>query len=155
VAEKIRSLSEEELHRFRKEKRLKLELEGEMLLVEAEDLEIGEREKEGFVVESENEYKVALFTTMTEELRDEGFARELVNKIQNMRKSAGFEVMDRIKADIKATPRLYKAIEAFRQYIKSETLAEEISKSGDKGEFSKEWDINGEMAQISVARMTR
>jgi isoleucyl-tRNA synthetase len=155
VAEKIRSLSEEDLNRFKKEKRLKLELEGEMLLVEAEDLEIAEKEKEGFVVESENEYKVALFSTMTEELRDEGFARELVNKIQNMRKSAGFEVMDRIKADIKTTPRLYKAIEAFDQYIKSETLAEKITKSGDKGEFSKEWDINGEMAQISVARMKR
>ncbi len=155
VAQKIRSLSHEELNRFRKEGSLKLELQGETALLETEDLEIGEKEKEGFVVESENEYKVALFTTLTEELRNEGFARELVNKIQNMRKSADFEVMDRIRADIKTTPRLNQAIEAFDQYIKTETLAEKITKSGEKGELSKEWDINGEKAQISVARMKR
>ena len=155
VAQKIRSLSDEELNRFKKEKRLKWELEGEMVELGEEDLEIGEREKEGYIIESENEYKVALFTTLTEKLKDEGFARELVNKIQNMRKSAGFEVMDRIKVDIKTTPRLYKAIEAFNQYIKRETLAKEISESGEKGESSKEWDINGEKAQISVSRMKR
>jgi len=98
---------------------------------------------------------VALSTALTEELKDEGFARELVNKIQNMRKSAGFEVMNRIKVDIKTTPRLYSAIEVFDEYIKSETLAEEITNSGEKGEFSQEWDINGEKAQISVARVKR
>jgi isoleucyl-tRNA synthetase len=155
VAQKIRSLSDEELNRFKKEKKLKLELEGEMMELGAEDLEIGEKEKEGFIVESENEYKVALFTTLTEELKDEGFARELVNKIQNMRRSAGFEVMDRIKVDIKTTPRLYKAIEVFDEYIKSETLAKGITKSGEKGELSKEWDINGEKARISVAKMKK
>ncbi len=155
IAQKIRSLSDEELNQFKKEKRLTLELEGEMVELGAEDLEIGEREKEGFVIESENEYKVALSTTLTEELKDEGFARELVNRIQNMRKSAGFDVMDRIKVDIKSTPRLHKAVEAFDQYIKSETLAKEITKSGEKGELSKEWDINGEKAQLSVTRMKR
>jgi isoleucyl-tRNA synthetase len=155
VAQKIRSLSEEKLKRFKEEKRLELELDGERVELGEEDLEIGEKEKEGFIVESENEYKVALCTVLTEELKDEGFARELVNKIQNMRKSAGFEVMNRIKVDIKTTPRLYKAIEVFDKYVKSETLAEEITKSGEKGEFSKEWDINGEMAQISVARVKR
>ncbi|MCK4385552.1 MAG: isoleucine--tRNA ligase, partial [candidate division Zixibacteria bacterium] len=155
VGQKIISLGEEKLKRFKEEKMLKLELEGEIVELGAEDLEIGEREKEGFIVESENEYKVALSTNLTEELRDEGFARELVNKIQNMRKSAGFEVVDHIKVDIKTTPRLYKAVEAFNQYIKSETLAQEITKSGEKGELSKEWDINGEKALISVARMKR
>ncbi|KPL03628.1 MAG: isoleucyl-tRNA synthase [candidate division Zixibacteria bacterium SM1_73] len=155
IAEKIRSLGEERLKRFKEEKMLKLELNGEIVELGAEDLEIGEKEKEGVVVESENEYKVALFTTLTEELKDEGFARELVNKIQNMRRSAGFEVMDRIKVDIKTTPRLNRAIEAFDEYIKAETLAKEITKSGKKGELSKEWDINGEKAQISVARIKR
>jgi isoleucyl-tRNA synthetase len=155
VAQKIRSLSEEKLKRFKEENVLKLELEGKTVELGEEDLDVGEKEKEGFIVESENEYKVALCTVLTEELKDEGFARELVNKIQNMRKSAGFEVMNRIKVDIKTTPRLYSAIEVFDEYIKSETLAEEITKSGEKGEFSKEWDINGEKAQISVARVKR
>jgi isoleucyl-tRNA synthetase len=155
IAQKIRTLSKEELKRFKDEKVLKLELEGKIVELGGDDLEVGEKEKEGFVVESENEYKVALSTILTEELKDEGFARELVNKIQNMRKSAGFEVMNRIKMDIKTTPRLYSAIEVFDEYIKSETLAEEITKSGEKGEFSQEWDINGERAQISVARVKR
>jgi isoleucyl-tRNA synthetase len=155
VAQKIKSLGEEELKRFEKEKGLKLELEGKIVELKTEDLEIAEKEKEGFIVESENEYKVALSTILTEELKDEGFARELVNKIQNMRKSAGFEVIDRIKVDIKTTPRLYKAIEVFDQYIRSETLAQDITKSEEKGELSKEWDINGEKAQISVTKVKR
>ncbi|MFQ6033051.1 MAG: DUF5915 domain-containing protein, partial [Candidatus Zixiibacteriota bacterium] len=153
IAQKIRSLGDEELRRFKKEKKLELKLDREMVELGTEDLDVGEKEKEGFIVESENEYKVALFTTLTEELLDEGFARELVNKIQNMRKNAGFEVMDRIKVDIKTTPRLHKAIEVFDQYIKRETLAKKITKSGERGELSKEWDINGERAQISVTRM--
>lgn len=155
IAEKIIALDEEKLKRFKEEKKLKLELNGEIVELAVEDLEIGEKEKEGFVVETENEYKVALSTVLSEELKDEGFARELVNKIQNMRRSAGFEVMDRIKVDIKTTPRLYRAMEAFDEYIKAETLSKEITKSGEKGELSKEWDINGEKAQISVARMKR
>ena len=153
IAQKIRSLGAEELIRFKKDNRLKLELDGEMVELGAGDLEIGEKEKEGFVVESENEYKVALSTILTEELKDEGFARELVNKIQNMRKSAGFEVMDRIKVDIKTTPRLNRAIEALDEYIERETLAQDITSSGEKGDLSKEWDINGEKAQISVTRL--
>ncbi len=155
VAQKIRSLTDEELRKFKEEKRLELELEGEMVELGAEDLHVAEKEKEGFVVESENEYKVALSTVLTEELKNEGFARELVNKIQNMRKDADFEVMDRIKVDIKTTDRLYQAIEAFDKYIKAETLTKEITKSGEKGELSKEWDINGEKAQIAVTRTKR
>lgn len=104
-------------------------------------------------LESDNGYKVALSTVLTEELLDEGFARELVNKIQNMRKSAGFEVMDKIVVDVQASERLYKAIDLFEEYIKKETLAQKITKTGQKTEFSEEWDINGQKAEISVTRI--
>jgi isoleucyl-tRNA synthetase len=117
-----------------------------------EDMEISEREKEGWTVESENEYQVALSTVLTEKLKDEGFARELVNKIQNMRKSAGFEVMDRIQVVINTSPRLNEAVKAFEDYIKKETLAQKLSLSETKGDQAEEWDINGEKANISVQK---
>ncbi|MGB7062804.1 MAG: isoleucine--tRNA ligase [Candidatus Zixiibacteriota bacterium] len=153
VAERMKSLSQDELMRFKNEGKLKIDLNGTSLELEPEDLEITEKEKEGWVVESANEYKVALSSVLTEELKDEGFARELVNKIQNMRKAAGFEVMDRIKADIKTTFRLQAAIRAFKDYIKRETLSSELSLVGAKGERTEEWDINGEKARISIERV--
>jgi len=153
MAEKVKSLSQDELRKFKHEGKLNIDIDGISLELEAEDMEITEKEKEGWVVESENEYRVALFCVLTEELKDEGFARELVNKIQNMRKAADFEVMDRIKADIKTTPRLNQAIKAFEDYIKKETLSEKLSLSGAKGERTEEWDINGEKAVISIERV--
>jgi len=153
VAEKIKSLSQNELRKFRDEGKLKIDSDGASFELESEDMEISEKEKEGWVVESENEFRVALSTVLTEELKDEGFARELVNKIQNMRKAAGFKVMDRINADIKATSRLNQAIKASEEYIKKETLALKLSLSGAKGEHIEEWDINGEKAVISIERV--
>jgi isoleucyl-tRNA synthetase len=153
VAEKIKSLGQDELSRFREEGKLNIDLDGISLELKPEDMQILEKEKEGWVVESENEYRVALSTVLTEELMDEGFARELVNKVQNMRKAAGFEVMDRIKTHIKTTPRLNQAINAFEDYVKKETLSLELSLSQDKGERIEEWDINGEKAIISIERV--
>ncbi len=153
MAEKIKSLSQDELKKFKEEGKLKIDLDGESLELEPDDMEITEKEKEGWVVESENEYRLALSTILTDELKDEGFARELVNKIQNMRKAADFEVMDRIKTDIKTTPRLNRAIKAFEDHIKKETLSEKLSLSGAKGERIEEWDINGEKAVISIERV--
>jgi isoleucyl-tRNA synthetase len=153
LAEKIKSLSQTELKKFKDEGKLNLELDGARWELLAEDVEISEREKQGWAVESENEYQVALSTTLTEELKDEGFARELVNKIQNMRKSAGFEVMDRIQVTIGTTSRLNLAIKSFEDYIKKETLAQKLSLKETKGEPSEEWDINGEKANISVQKV--
>jgi isoleucyl-tRNA synthetase len=155
VAQRIKSLTQDELKKFKDKGKLKIELDGASLELKPDDMEILEKEKEGWVVESENEYRVALSTVLTDELKDEGFARELVNKIQNMRKSAGFEVMDRIRASIKTTPRLSQAVEAFEDYIKKETLSFELSLTGDEGEHAEEWDINGEMAAISIQRIRK
>lgn len=153
VAEKIKSLSQTELKKFRDEGKLFIEMDGTTLEFVSEDMEISEKEKECWVVETENEYQVALSTVLTEELKDEGFARELVNKIQNMRKSAGFEVMDRIQVDINTTPRLNRAIKSFEEYVKKETLAIKLSLSGNLAGHTEEWDINGEKATISVQRV--
>jgi isoleucyl-tRNA synthetase len=153
VAELIRSLSSEKLKELKSQEKIRLELEGERIELSLEDLELEEKEKEGLLVESRDGYKVGIDTYISEALKDEGFARELVNKIQNMRRQAGFQVMDRIKVNIIGTERLEKAIKSFEDYIKKETLAKVISHQGEKGELSLEWDINGEKAEISVARI--
>ena len=153
VAEFIRSLRSEELVKLKAQGKTYLKLDGEQIEVSLDDLELEEKEREGLVIESGDGYKIGIDTYISETLKDEGFARELVNKIQNMRKQAGFEVMDRIKVDIKGTERLEKAIKAFEDYIKKETLAKSITQTGEKGELSLEWDINGEKAEISVARI--
>ena len=153
VVEKLKSLNQEELAQFKKDKRFSLKIDGKLFDLNSDEVIISEEEKEGLALESDNGYKVALSTVLTEELLDEGFARELVNKIQNMRKSAEFEVMDKIVIDIKTTDRLYKAIDLFEEYIKKETLAQRITKTGSKSEFSEEWDINGQKAEISITRI--
>ncbi len=153
IAERIKRLNEEESNTLKKAGRISLKFEGRTVEINADEVQIEEKDKEGFAVESENGYQVILSTEMTEPLRNEGFARELVSKIQNVRKAAGFQVMDRIKIDIKSTDRIYQAIDAFEEYIKKETLADAITRTGKAGEFSEEREINGEKAKISVTKM--
>ncbi len=153
VVELIRSLSSEKLKELKAQEKIQVESEGEKIELSLEDLELEEKEKEGLLVESGDGYKVGIDTYINEALKDEGFARELVNKIQNMRRQAGFQVMDRIKVNIIGTERLEKAIKSFEDYIKKETLAKVISHKGEKGELTLEWDINGEKAEISVTRI--
>ena len=152
IAERVERLNEDELSKLKKDGKISLKFQDRSVEISSDDIYIQEKEKPGYAVESENEYQVALSTELTESLEDEGFARELVNKIQNLRKSAGFEVMDRIKIDIQSTDRLFKAVDVFEEYIKKETLANTITRKGDSGEFSEELDVNGHKARISVSR---
>jgi isoleucyl-tRNA synthetase len=79
----------------------------------------------------------------------------MINKIQFMRKEAGFQVVDRIHVRYEAAPRLRKAIKRFSARIAKETLAADIAESNEAGELQKEWDVNGEWAKISVERVER
>lgn len=96
---------------------------------------------------------MVLDTNLTPELIEEGFVRELISKIQTMRKEAGFEVMDRIRIGVKDNERI---IEIFRQYggqIQSEVLADEVS-IGQTAGYEKEWNINSEHVVLSVERLS-
>jgi isoleucyl-tRNA synthetase len=155
VAELIRELNSEKLKEIKTKGKIKVELEGQQIEFTTEDLELEEKEKEGLVVESGDGYRVGIDPQVSESLKDEGFARELVNKIQNMRRQAGFQVMDKIKVNIVGTERIEKALRAFESYIRKETLADVISLSKEKGELTSEWDINGEKTEISVTRIKR
>jgi len=132
---------------------LTLNIDGEDVTLSIDEVMINRNELEGYAVESDGEVTVALVTDLNDELIDEGFAREVVNKIQNMRKSSGFEVTDYINVVIGSGDRLKAAVGSHEEFIRRETLANSISfADGDKIESGKEWNINGEKTSIAVVK---
>lgn len=107
---------------------------------------------EGYYVQSEGGRAIALDTVITEELKLEGFARELVNKIQTTRKEAGFDVSDRICTVISGGPDSMRALEVHRDYLMKETLSVSLAHGEPEGEYVREWDVNGEKVAIGVRR---
>ena len=104
-------------------------------------------------METEDGLSVALDTEMTPELVKEGLAREFVNRIQNMRKEADFDVVDRITIGFEGTDKLEEAVESMKDYIKSETLAEEIATHElEVSDFIKSWEIGDGESTISIRR---
>lgn len=117
------------------------------------EVDVQRIEKDGFAVESDGPVTVALVTDLTPELIDEGFAREMVNKIQNLRKSSGFEVTDRIKVQLHCDGPLRAAVGKHEPFLCRETLADRIEFM-ESGTFegASDWNINGEKAAIAVVK---
>jgi len=155
VADAIRELPPDDVAVLAAGASVKAVVSDELVVIEPADVEIVRDTPEGLAVQSDGRLAVALDTTITPELRDEGLARETINKIQFMRKEAGFQVVDRIHVRYEAAPRLKKAIKRFSARIAKETLAADIAESNEAGELQKEWDVNGEWARISVERVER
>ncbi len=116
-----------------------------------EDLLISMAQTQGFVADGDNYVTVVLDTNLTEELLEEGFVREIVSKIQTMRKEAGFEVMDRISVSYDTTDKLAAIFEKNQAVIAGEVLADSIG-AGTDGAYSKEWNINGEKVTLAVTK---
>jgi isoleucyl-tRNA synthetase len=127
------------------------EADGQTVSLIEEDLLIEPIHKEGFVVETQGSLSVILDTTLSESLIEEGFVRELISKIQTMRKEAGFEVMDHIRLAVTGNERLSGVIERNTDEIKAEVMADELS--AVLAGYTKEWDINGEKATLSVQKI--
>ena len=123
------------------------------MTIAREDVDILHEDLKGWVVATDNEITVALDTELTEDLISEGFAREFVNRVQNARKDAGFEVTDRIRISFTAGERLSKALRGLAEYICHETLAEGLTEGRIDGAEASEWDINGEPCAASVLRL--
>jgi isoleucyl-tRNA synthetase len=102
-------------------------ISGKSITLTLNDVEISSQDIEGWLVANANGITVALDITITDELRKEGIARELVNRIQNIRKDSGFEVTDKIIVKLEKNPQLEEAILANSEYIKSETLTESVT----------------------------
>ena len=155
VAEAIRALTAEEVEKLRAGETVSVNVGDEAAEVEPGDVTISTEGRKGFAVQSDGTISVALDTELTDELVDEGFAREMINKIQFMRKDAGFDVVDRIRVSYEAGDRLRSAMERFASRVAAETLAESITEGEVSGELEREWDVNGERARIAVARVER
>ncbi len=117
-----------------------------------EDLLISVAQMEGYATEADNEVMVVLDTNLTPELVEEGFVRELISKIQTMRKEAGFEVMDKIRLSYLADDRIRAVFEKSGEQIQKEVLAEAISADALSG-YQKEWNINGERVTLGVEKL--
>ena len=131
---------------------LKLDIDGQEIVLLEEDLLIDMAQMEGYVSESDHTITVVLDTNLTPELIEEGFVRELVSKIQTMRKEAGFEVMDKIRVYAKDNDKIVSIMKNHGDEIKSEVLAEEIVTGETKG-YEKEWNINSEKVTMAVDRI--
>ena len=131
---------------------LKLDsVSSEVVLLE-EDLLITMTQAEGFVTEGDNNVTVVMDTRLTPELIEEGFVRELISKIQTMRKEAGFEVMDHIAVYQDGNERIAELVKANADEIKTEVMADHIHLGQMKG-FVKEWNINGESVMLGVEKL--
>ena len=109
---------------------------------------------EGFVSQQNGPFTVVLDTNLTEDLIEEGFVRELVSKIQTMRKEAGFEVQDHISVFQSANDRIRRIMEKFGSDLKQEVLAESISyETADETAYTKEWTVNGEKVTLAVKKI--
>ena len=131
---------------------LKLAIDGQEVVLSEEDLLIDTAQMEGYVSESDNAVTVVLDTNLTPELIEEGFVRELISKIQTMRKEAGFEVMDRIRIGVEGNDRISEIFGAHGEQIRSEVLADEIRINETTG-YVKEWKINSEQVVLSVEKV--
>ena len=126
IAAAIASFSQEDIATIECEGRFNLTIGQESVEIALSDVEIITQDIPGWVVANEDDLTVALDTTITESLRLEGISRELVNRIQNIRKEQGFDVTDNIIVEIEKQETLCKAAEAFRDYICSETLTQKL-----------------------------
>jgi isoleucyl-tRNA synthetase len=132
---------------------LQFEVDGTPVTLAAEDVLVESTRREGFMSQEDRGVTVVLDTNLTEDLVAEGYAREVISKLQTMRKDTGFEVTDRIHVAYQAGDRLSQAIEKARGMIMGGVLAASLSRETPAGEAVKEWDINGETAVFGIARV--
>ncbi len=133
---------------------LTFDFDGGHVELSKEDLLIDTAQTEGYVTEGDNTVTVVLDTRLTPELLEEGFYRELVSKIQTMRKEAGFEVMDHIYVYVDRNEKIAEVIKKYSDQLKGEVMADSITLGAMSG-YTKEWNINGEDVMLGVAKVTK
>jgi isoleucyl-tRNA synthetase len=126
ISKEIQSLSADKINQLESNGALEVVIEGKVINLTREDVEISSQDIEGWLVANSNGITVALDIVISPELKKEGIARELVNRIQNIRKDSGFEVTDKIKVHLQKNDILEEAVKGNVDYIKSETLTEEL-----------------------------
>ncbi|MBI1805306.1 MAG: isoleucine--tRNA ligase [Ignavibacteriae bacterium] len=151
IANAIRSFGPQEIKEIESKGEIMISVNGLDVTIAREDVEMLHENIKGWVAESEGDLTVALDTELTGELINEGFAREFVNRVQNMRKDSGFDVTDRIRIYFNGNDRLMKAVTSLNSYIMNETLAVELVES--QPAESHPVEINGESCSIRIERV--
>lgn len=156
VNEQLRTMSDEEIQRFLDTGRLTLHVNGEAVELDREDVEISSEGIAGWLVGQENGVTAALDVTITTDLLLEGLARESVNRIQNMRKSADFDVTDRIAITYNGTEQVRSAIRKHEDWIRNETLALELDEAErPTGKLVESFEIGGDRLTVGLRRIER
>ncbi len=156
VAKGVAGLTTDEISDYEKKGYIDLQLdENDTVRLGKNDLDIIRTGLEGWSVETEKNITVALDTELSDSLVREGVAREFVNRIQNMRKEADYDVTDHIQVGFDSNQKIIDAVTSMNDYIKTETLADKIqSKALKQADFIKSWEIEGENCEISIKRNT-
>ncbi|MFI5334750.1 MAG: isoleucine--tRNA ligase, partial [Chlamydiales bacterium] len=149
VQKKVAVLDQRSLQKLFRGEDLEIALEGEKILLTPEDISVERKVKEGSVSLTTEGITVSLDTTLNEELLMEGLARELISKINMMRRDSGFAVTDRIEVKLQTTPRVKECIGVFRETIMGETLTKEILFEECNGT---PWDLNGELTTLEIRK---
>ncbi|MCF1190538.1 isoleucine--tRNA ligase [Mangrovimonas sp. AS39] len=126
IAAKVAQFNADDIKKIEQNGEIDVDINGKNITLGSDDFEITSQDIEGWLVANEGSLTVALDVTINEDLREEGIARELVNRIQNLRKDSGFEVTDRIDVSLQWEENIEKAVASNMEYIKEETLTEEL-----------------------------
>jgi len=153
IAELIKEADQETIETLLREKNINLDVNGKTVQLSIDDVTVMEEPHKGLSVASDGDITCAIDTTLTDALIREGIARELINRIQNTRKNAGFEVTDRVYVGIVAPEKIVKAASDFAEYIKRETLALELlSEPLSEADFSQKWNIYNSEVEIYLRK---
>jgi isoleucyl-tRNA synthetase len=157
AAQAIRDLSPEQLGAFRAGDTVEIQVGGESFAIQPEELEVLEEAQGDLVVQGDGAYTAALDPALSPELKREGVARELVNRIQRLRKDSGLAITDRISLGIGGAEEVLDASKVFQEFITGETLAIRLKAEPEDGElsgyeFMKSVDLDGVAAQIGISR---
>ena len=152
IAGRIKEFGKDEISKLESGEELKLDFDGEEVSVSKEDVEIVSTEIEGWIVETEEGVTVGIDTELTEDLIAEGYAREFVNRVQNMRKDSGLDVIDRIKIYFESEDRLANYLGKFSEYITNETLADGLIADKNSNGYSEDWEIGEFRCVISIVK---
>lgn len=152
VTQAVRTLSEDQIQSFLDEDVLQVVVDGQTVALDRDDVEIVSEGIAGWLVGHEAGITVALDTELSETLISEGLARESINRIQNLRKTADFDVTDRIRIEYRASERLAQAMNVHAEWIRNETLALELHEAEQPTGVVQTFEIGSEMLVIGVQR---
>ncbi len=153
VSNAIKNFTKTEIAKLEAGEEVQLIIADEEIKIGRDDVEIVSSEIKGWAVEHEENITVAIDTELNDELIAEGLAREFVNRIQNMRKDAGFEVTDRIRISADSTGKLLDAIKLFKNYIAAETLADNVFDTLFENGYKQDWEIGEHKCTIKIEKI--